>query len=83
MQNSDFGEPLDATCPHCGGDRLRHTVETQPVRFGYGPGLVLMSTVDVLVPVTTCGDCGRAWTDDRADPVREEAVLRRREELRA
>ena len=55
----------------------------QAVRFPYGPGDVLMATVDVHVPVTTCGDCGDAWTDARADAIREKAVLRRLEELRA
>lgn len=83
MLNTDFGEPLDKLCPKCGSANLVHSVETQPVRFPYGPGEVLMATVDVQVPVTTCGACGDAWTDARAESVREEAVLQRLAELKA
>lgn len=83
MPNSDFGEPLDKTCPKCGSADLAHTVEIQPVRFSYGPGDVLMSTVDVHVPVTWCQQCKEAWTDGRAEILRQKAVERRREELRA
>lgn len=83
MLNTDFGEPLDKLCPKCGSANLVHSVETQAVRFPYGPGDVLMATVDVRVPVTTCGACGDAWTDARAESVREEAVLQRLNELKA
>lgn len=83
MVKSGFGEPIDKECPKCGSTHLLHSVEMQAVRFPYGPGDVLMATVDVHVPVTTCGDCGDAWTDARADAIREKAVLRRLEELRA
>lgn len=83
MQNSDFGEPHDTVCPNCGHPDLTHTVEQQAVRFAYGPGDVLMSTVQVKVPVTRCSKCGDAWTDGRAEGVREQAVLRRRDELNA
>ena len=82
MLNSDFGEPQDKECPTCGSAELTHTVEMQPVRFSYGPGDVLMATVNVAVPVTWCGQCKAAWTDGRAVSVREEAVERRRAELR-
>lgn len=80
---SDFGEPLDAECPKCGSANLSHSVEVQPVRFPYGPGNVLMATVDVQVPVTSCAACGEAWTDGRAESIREEAVLTRLAELKA
>ena len=83
MLNTDFGEPLDKLCPKCGSAHLIHSVEAQAVRFPYGPGDVLMATVDVQVPVTTCGACGDAWTDARAESVREEAVLQRLAELKA
>ena len=83
MTPRDFGAPVDTSCPKCGGEHLSHSVESQPVRFGYGPGDVLMSTVDVEVPVTWCKDCEEGWTDARAEALRIEAVERRREELRA
>ena len=83
MLNSDFGEPYDKQCPKCGSTDLDHTVEKQPVRFSYGPGDVLMSTVEVDVPVTWCRGCKDAWTDARAEAVRLEAVERRRAELNA
>ena len=83
MQNADFGEPLDAECPTCGSADLAHSVETQAVRFPYGDGDVLMATVVVEVPVTRCQHCNDAWTDARAESVREDAVKRRRAELRA
>ena len=83
MQNFDFGEPQDLTCPFCQSSRIEHTVESQPVRFPYGPGLVLMATVKVDVPVTVCSDCKKAWTDARAEPLREAAVEQRLSELNA
>lgn len=82
MLNSDFGEPQDHVCPTCGSANLRHTVEDQPVRFSYGPDDVLMATINVAVPVTWCDQCNDAWTDGRAVSVREDAVERRRAELR-
>ena len=61
-------------CPMCGANELTENPEDQIVP-------TLLGDVIAEVPVIRCDDCGYAWTDYRAEGIRETAV-KQIEELR-
>ncbi len=60
-------------CPACDSENVTEGNEVQTFQFGVGVDTPTLVTVTV--PVGRCADCKFAWTDDRAEEIRDAATL--------
>ncbi len=60
-------------CPSCESRDLSETTETQEFTYGVGDKAVKLTAKIVLI---TCQACKEAWTDERGEHARSEAVTR-------
>jgi DNA-binding transcriptional regulator YiaG len=70
---TEFPQPERLTCPVCGGNDVRTTIEMEKFVYGDGPEAVELTA---RVPVRTCNTCKFQFTDDVAEEIRHTAVCR-------
>ena len=67
-------------CHDCDCDQVREDEEFEPLVYGVGADAIL---IQCIVPVIRCQVCDFAWTDYRAEEIRDAAVQRYKAELQA
>ena len=68
----------DWICPDCYGAEFKTTDEDGSFPYGAEPDSV---TIECIVPVLTCTDCGCAFTDHRAEEIMDKAIEQHLESL--
>lgn len=64
------------TCPMCGVDDIKETIEEETVELGHPEYGGIIGNEVVQVPVSRCVVCKFQWTDYRAEEIRDAAHAR-------
>lgn len=62
----------DVACPNCGSSLVDERDEVDSFAYGVGEPV---ATITVTIPVMHCRECKEAWTDYRAEEIRDSATL--------